>query len=131
MMGISVFEVLINHPQLISINNEGQKSPATLETLKSRFGVEEIGVGMAIHVDKDDNFVDLWKNNMVLGYVNRKPGEKNKKDLSYGYTFQLNNHPYCDEVDINPGKVIAERSTDIVKSQILGPEAGYLIQNCI
>ena len=131
-MGVTVFEALIDHPQLVFINQFNQRFPATLEALKERFQVDEIAIGKSVHVDKDGNFVDLWKNHMVLAYVDEealKSGDK--KSVNYGLTLRQQGHPKVDEVDINPGKVIAMRSTDVVKSQIIGPQCGYFIQDAI
>ncbi len=101
------------------------------EMLASYFDVEKVVVGNAIYDLFDGSTLDVWGNDAVLAYV---PSEnmRNMRLPSYGYTYQLNNHPFVEAVEWNANKrswannVINESAPEIV-----GQDAGFLIQNAV
>ena len=131
-MAKDVFDVAIFHPQLAMVNPTTlQVTPATVETLKARFGVNELVVAQSLRLNETDGtFVSNWTKTVILLYVNPNP-TASKEDMSFGYRFREKKYPFVDDKDIEPGKVIGIRANDKVNDVILSADAGYLITGVI
>lgn len=127
-----VFDEIRFHPKLATFEPQSaQWIPATEETLKARFGVNNIVIAQSKKLNETDStFVQLWDNTVILLYVNPNP-TPDQQDVSFGYCFRENKYPYIDDKDIEPGKVIGIRSNDKRNDCILAPEAGYLFTGVI
>jgi hypothetical protein len=129
---LDVFETIIWHNQLKTINPlTGQYQPATIETLKARFGLENIVIGKAMYYDKTTStFNRLWEKDVVIMHLNQSP-TPNEEDVSMLYRFRQKGYPYVDEHEVNKGKVDGRRYNDKVVDVVIGPSAGYLIKAAI
>jgi hypothetical protein len=127
-----VFDVIIWHPELKTVHPvTGQSQPATLETLKARFGIDNILLGNSKKLDEaNDVFESIWTKDVELLYVNPNPNP-NEEDVSFGYRFRQKGYPYVDDYEANKGKVEGRRSNDKVSDVILGSSAGYIIKAAI
>jgi hypothetical protein len=127
-----VFDVIIWHPEVKTVHpTTGQSQPATLETLKARFGIDNILVGNSKKLDEaNDIFDPIWTKDVELLFVNPNPNP-NEEDVSFGYRFRQKGYPYVDDFEANKGKVEGRRSNDKVTDTILGSSAGYIIKAAI
>ena len=128
-MGPVVYQALKYHPQIQALLGCTKDKIITIEMLKSIFGLQDIVIGEAAYAtDKNDTFGDIWGNNIIMAYV--ATSNADPETPSFGYTFRKNGMPQADTYDKEGGKIQYCRYTDIYKQVVVGPEAGYLIQNC-
>ena len=57
-----------------------------LNFLKEIFEIENIFIGKSIFVDKDNKFVRIWKDNIILAYVPKLGSSRTEYDPSFAYT---------------------------------------------
>ena len=128
-MGPVVYQALKYHPQIQSLLGCTSDKVITVEMMTSFLNIPNIIVGEGAYAtDRKDSFGDIWGNNVILAYV--PAGEGDAEVPSYGYTFRKDGMPQADTYDKEGGKIQYCRYTDIYKQVMVGPEAGYLIQNC-
>ena len=130
-LGTKTLEALEDHPKLIDKIKYTQEGFPSTELLKKYFKVEDVIIGESIYYDSTtQEFVDLWSDILLLAYVDRQPQQqRNRKELSFGYTFRLKGYPKVDSFETNPNKVLAIRNTDIIEPVMVGNDCGYLVTN--
>ena len=125
-MGASVFQILERHPQLQAQLGADKDKLITLELMKMIFRVDRIVVGESLSGNQVLN--DIWGDHLTLSYTAPGvDGKRSKEEPSFGYTFQLSSMPIADKWSTADGKVSYSRYTDIYRTMITFPEAGYLI----
>lgn len=129
-IGQDVWARIKRHPQLKNMISDNQNKILTLQLLKDFFEIENIVIGKSIFADKNNNFIRVWGNNIVLAYV-PKLTARTEYDPAYGYTVRKKNALQIDEYQKEGNKVKYIRATDIYTPFLVGAEAGYLISNVI
>jgi hypothetical protein len=102
----------------------------TLDILKSFFEVENILVGKTIYSDANNKFQRVWGNNIILAFVPNL-SSRTQYDPAFGYTVRKKDSLQIDEYEKEGNKVKYIRATDIYTPFLVGPEAGFLISNCV
>ncbi len=99
----------------------------TESMLAKLWQVEKVVVGLAVYADESDDFVDVWGNDVVLGFV---PKTRSKRLPSYGYTYTMEGHPFVEKPYYdNNTKSWVYGVTNERDAVLASADAGYLIQN--
>lgn len=126
-IGQDAWRTLKRHPKLKELISNNQNKLLTLNFLKEIFEIENIFIGKSIFVDKDNKFVRIWKDNIILAYVPKLGSSRTEYDPSYAYTVRKKDALNIDEYQKEGNKVKYIRATDIYDPFLVGAEAGYLI----
>ena len=129
-MGQEVWTALKQNKHLKDLIAGTSNKIITLDLLKDFFEVENIYVGKAIYSDATNKFQRVWGNNIILAYV-PKLTSRTQYDPAFGYTVRKKDSLQIDEYEKEGNKVKYIRATDIYTPFLVGPEAGYLISNCV
>mgnify|MGYP003367153489 FL=1 len=126
-IGQDAWRTLKRHPKLKELISNNQNKLLTLNFLKEIFEIENIFIGKSIFVDKDNKFVRIWKDNIILAYVPKLGSSRTEYDPSFAYTVRKKDALNIDEYQKEGNKVKYIRATDIYDPFLVGAEAGYLI----
>ena len=129
-IGASAWSALKQHPAFLERIKYSMKGVLTVELIKEILEVERIVVGRAVYAADDDQFGDIWGNNIVLAYVagQRAGSERTPYEPSFGYTLRKRGMPQVDK-RLEGGKLEIVRTTDNFQTALLGADAGFLIRN--
>lgn len=128
-LGGSVCSALQRHPTIKAHFAYTNAAAVSLAMLAAYFDVAEVVAGDGIYDDEGGVSQDIWGNDAILAYV-APAGTRGIKLPSYGYTYQLADHPYVEAVQWDGSirswvnNVFDEHSPELV-----GADAGFLIQN--
>ena len=126
-IGQDAWRTLKRHPKLKELISNNQNKLLTLNFLKEIFEIENIFIGKSIFVYKDNKFVRIWKDNIILAYVPKLGSSRTEYDPSFAYTVRKKDALNIDEYQKEGNKVKYIRATDIYDPFLVGAEAGYLI----
>lgn len=126
-IGQDAWRTLKRHPKLKELISNNQNKLLTLNFLKEIFEIENIFIGKSIFVDKDNKFIRIWKDNIILAYVPKLGSSRTEYDPSFAYTVRKKDALNIDEYQKEGNKVKYIRATDIYDPFLVGAEAGYLI----
>ncbi|NQV83914.1 MAG: major capsid protein [Rhodospirillales bacterium] len=128
-LGPKVFMDVSEHAAIKDQFKYTSADSITTEMLARYFNVEKVAIGKSIYADDNDAFVDIWGKDAVLAYV--PMGQDGNMEVpSYGYTYQLDGTPYVETpYDERNAKSWFYPVTDEFSAELVGAEAGYLIQN--
>lgn len=132
-LGAAAFRALRNHPQIIEKIKYSVKAVITKEMLQDILEIETIVVGKAITKSDAGVRSDIWGDNAILAYVAPPPPdgiERDEYDPSFAYTLRKKGMPQIDKFN-RDGKVLYVRNTDLLTVKMVGPTAGYLIENVV
>jgi hypothetical protein len=127
-MGGTVTSSLQKHPKLLEHFKHTNSSAISMPMLQSYFDIQNVVSGDSIYDTDDVTTVDVWGGDVILAYV-APEGMRQMPLPSYGYTYQLANHPLVEAVrwdgDIRSwvNDVLDEFSAELV-----GGDAGFLFQ---
>lgn len=119
------------HPMITAHFKYTNASAISLAMLASYFDVQTVVSGDAIYDTGNGDTVDVWGGDAILAWV-PPAGQRQMPLPSYGYTYQLLNHPLVEgarwDGDIRSWKndVLDEFSAELV-----GADAGFLFQNAL
>ncbi|UIJ46908.1 hypothetical protein LZK98_08190 [Sphingomonas cannabina] len=126
----SVATKLKKHPKIVEQFKYTNSSTVTNEMLRAYFDVDTLAIGDAIY-DDDNGPVDIWGRDVILAYV-PPAGQRNMKLPGYGYTYQLRGHPFVEPAYYdNKVRSWLNNVFDEYSPELVGPDAGFLIQNAI
>ena len=131
-MGPSTFRALKNHAQILERIKYSMKGIITTDILAEIFDIPTVVVGKAIYATDDGTFYDVWQDNIILAYVAPAPSggvERTPYEPSFAYTLRKKGKPETDKYDEVGGKLHIVRTTDLLTVKIVGPDAGYLIND--
>lgn len=130
-IGAAGLAALKLHPKVVDRMKYTGRDIATTDILASLFGLDNLYVGDAVQSDDNGVFSDVWGKDMIVAYT-ATATMLEMGAPSYGYTYGLQNYPVVEEpyYDRNT-KTWIFPVTDEVLPVIAGPDAGYLIQNCV
>jgi hypothetical protein len=99
--------------------------------LAAYFDVAEVVVGDAIYDDEGNVVHDVWGNDAILAFA--PPAASANMNLpSYGYTYRLGGHPFVEQTKWDADfKSWVNDVTDEWSAEMVGPDAGFLFQNCV
>lgn len=130
-MGGAVYSKIRTHPDVLQqIRYADGKQIANKEDLARLWDVGRVEVGDAIYVDADDDPTDVWGKHVVVAYT--AVGSISRYEPSYGYGYNLAGTPMVEQAyydrDVNSWLYpVTEEWTN----EVVGKDAGYLIQNAI
>lgn len=127
-IGDDTYNLLINHPEIVSPLGNVGKIRGDLQLIKEWFGIKNIYIGQSVYSDDGRVFKDIWGDNIIIAYVDQSQS-KSQYNPSYGYTFQREGMPEIDSYYENGGKVKVIRATDNWTIKVVAPEAAFLIKN--
>ena len=131
LLGASVGAALKRHPKIREHFRPTGSSAVSDAMLASYFDLETVVVGDAIYDLDDDTTVDIWGDDAVLAYV-APEGMRMMPTPSFGYTYQLLNHPFVEEAEFdNDVKSWCNDVTDEFSAELVGADAGFLIKNAV
>lgn len=131
LMGAKVFAKLRMHPKIIDrIKYTGRDVP-TPELLAALWGVQQVLIGDAVHLDDADAITDVWGKFVVVAFT-ETASLAAMGTPSYGYTYRLSGYPIVETpyLERNP-KSWVYPVTDEVAPVIAGATAGYLISAAV
>ena len=130
-LGAKVAATLKLHPKVLDKFKYTNSDTISDAMLASYFDVKNVLVGDAIVDDDAGNTSDVWGNDAILAFV-PDGGTSNINIPAFGYTYRLRGYPFVKpayyERSVNSwlNDVFDEWSPEVV-----GPDAGFLFQNCI
>jgi len=127
-LGYETWRMLKRHPQLQGLISNNQNKIVTINFLKEIFEIENITVGKSVFVDDSGNFVKVWGDNIVLAYVPNL-SSRTEYDPAFAYLVRKKNSLNIDEYRKEGNKLRFIRATDIYTPFMVGPDAGYLIND--
>jgi hypothetical protein len=129
-MGASSFSALKNHPAVLDRIKYTQSAVVTAELLRQLLDFEQLYVGDSVYATDAGAFQDIWKDNVIIAYVPKSTSDvpRSYYEPAFAYTLRKKNNPIVD-VYTEAGKVEIIRNTDLFVSKVVGPDAGYLIND--
>lgn len=130
-LGATVFDSLNSHPEIVERLKYTGRDSITAEMLATLWNVKRVLIGDAVYASDAGDFSDVWGKNVVVAYT--EVGSLQDMGLpSYGYTYQLRNHPTVEEPYYDKSaKSWIYPVTDERKPVIAGALAGYLFSNVV
>ncbi len=125
-MGPETYQVLKNHQSLQNMLKYTE-FPIMDETgLAKVFGVDKVVIGNAVCTDEDDNFKNVWGDNLILAYV-ANDETPTAYSPSCGYIFRKEGMPEVDTYYESGGKIKIIRCTDNYDFKVTCKDAIHLI----
>lgn len=134
-IGSGVMSALRFHPAFTGYLGTQERKKITTEVLQDAFEIPQIITGGAVQLENNDKrgadakIVDIWGDNIWLGYVSPPGAEGDSADEnepSFGYQFRLQGMPVADQYPGEGGKIVYSRYTDLFKLAVTGSDCGYL-----
>lgn len=127
-LGGKVTSSLQKHPKLLEHFKHTNSSAITIPMLQSYFDIENVVSGDAIYDTDDTTTVDVWGGDVIMAYVPPE-GMRAMPLPSYGYTYQLANHPLVEAVEWD-GDIRSWKNAvlDEFSAELVGADAGFLFQ---
>lgn len=128
----SVATKLQLHPTILENFKYTAQDSVTIAQLKTYFEIENLVVGDAIYDQADGTSVDIWGADAILAWVPPKASGRQMGLPSFGYTYQLRNHPY-----VGPARWDGDHRSwlndcfDEFSPELVGADAGFLVQNAV
>ncbi len=130
LIGDATYRALMQHPKLLDRVRYAGVSKVTRQVLAEISEIPDIHVGMSVYSTDGSSFTDVWGDNVILAYIDKK--ERNNRsefNPSYGYTFQREGKPEVDTYFENGGKIKVIRNTDNYCIKVTASDAAFLISN--
>lgn len=120
------------HPKIRDHFKYTTSSTISMAMLQSYFQVDNFLVGDAIYDQADGTTIDVWGGDAILAYVAPANIGRNMALPSYGYTYQLRNHPFVQAPVYDRGtRSWFNDVFDEYSPELVGADAGFLIQNAL
>lgn len=120
------------HPKIREHFKYTTSSTISMEMLRAYFQVDNFLVGDAIYDQADGTTIDVWGGDAILAYVAPANTGRNMALPSYGYTYQLRNHPFVQAPVYDRGtRSWFNDVFDEYSPELVGADAGFLIQNAL
>lgn len=128
LIGEETYLALLDHPKIIERVNFNGIKKVNSNVLAELCGIKNVSVGMSVFTNDGETFEDIWKDNIILAYVDSSE-RKSEFNPSFGYTFQREGMPQIDTYYENGGKIKVIRNTDNYALKITAQDAAFLLQN--
>ncbi len=131
LLGAPVRGAVKVHPKIRDHFKYTNTAAVSLIMLAEYFDVDAVHSGDAIYDTGDATTVDVWGNDIILAYV-PPVGQRSMPLPSYGYTYQLNGHPFVEpSAWDNDTKSWCNDCLDEFSAELVGADAGFLFQNAV
>jgi hypothetical protein len=129
-IGASAYSALKEHPAVLDRIKYTQSAVITPEILRQLLDFDQLYIGDSVYATDAGAFQDIWKDNVVIAYVPKtmKDVPRSYYEPAFAYTLRKKNNPIVDSYT-EAGKVEIIRNTDLFVSKVVGPDAGYLIND--
>lgn len=130
-IGGALTSKLKTHPKILDHFKFTTAASITMEMLRSYFDLPVLASGDAIYDVDDATTVDVWGGDAVLAYV-PGAGQRQMALPSYGYTYELLNHPLVEASRFDPD--IRSWKNDVLdefSAELVGADAGFLFQDAL
>ena len=129
-IGASAYSALKEHPAVLDRIKYTQSAVITPEILRQLLDFEQLYIGDSVYATDAGAFQDIWKDNVVIAYVPKtmKDVPRSYYEPAFAYTLRKKYNPIVDSYT-EAGKVEIIRNTDLFVSKVVGPDAGYLIND--
>jgi len=119
------------HPLITAHFRPTNAASISLAMLASYFDVQSVVSGDAIYDQDDGTTVDVWGGDAILAWV-PPAGLRQMALPSYGYTYQLLNHPLVEAARYD-GDVRSWKNDclDEFSAELVGADAGFLFQGAL
>lgn len=130
-LGAKVAAKLKVHPAILDRFKHVRDDTVSDAMLAQYFDVKRVLVGDAIFDNDAGDSVDVWGNDAILAYV-PEDGAANVNIPAFGYTYQLGGYPF-----VKPAYYERANNSwlndvfDEWSPEVVGPDAGFLFQDCI
>jgi hypothetical protein len=132
LVGGAVASKLQVHPQILENYKYTAQDSVTMDQLRRYFEVDTMVAGDAIYDLADGSSVDIWGNDVILAWVPPAGAQRQMGLPSYGYTYQLRNHPFVAPVRWDGDtRSWLNDCFDEFSPELVGADAGFLIQGAI
>lgn len=130
-IGSQCYQTIIEHPKVTEKVAYSGLAKVSKKALSEMLDIPNIQIGLAVYSEDGETFQDVWKDNIILAYVD--PGKQNRSEFnpSFGYTLQRAGMPEIDTYYENGGKSKIIRATDNYAIKVCASDAIYLIYNTI
>jgi hypothetical protein len=129
-LGDEAYKTLINHPKIIDRIRYAGLTHLTVPLLSQLTDMPDFFVGASIYSEDGEDFLDIWKDNIILAYVDQNQlNNRSEFNPSFGYTFQREGKPEIDTYYENGGKIKVVRNTDNFCIKVTSWDAAYLISH--
>ena len=131
LLGGGLTSALGKHPMLTAHFRPTNAASISNAMLASYFDIPTVVSGIGIYDTDDLTSVDIWGGDAILAYV-PPAGARNMRLPSYGYTYQLANHPLVGKVDWDKDLLSWTNNViDEFSPELVGADAGFLFQNAL
>ena len=122
------YSALQKHPKIKDHFKYTNASAVSVPMLQTYFDIQTVVVGDAIYDTDDTTTVDVWGTDAILAWVPPE-GMRAMPLPSYGYTYQLANHPLVEAVEWD-GDIRSWKNAvlDEFSAELVGADAGFLFQ---
>lgn len=131
-LGYQVWSKLRHHPDLLGRMSVASVRVLTTQMLADLLGLEKVLIGDAVHNTADEGQTAVmgyvWGKHALLSYTTGRPGIR---QISLGYTLQVEDARYVDRWDEPWVKSEFVRANDYYEPKVVAVEAGYLIKNAV
>jgi len=128
-IGNECYQTLLEHPKIVEKVMYSGISKVTKKILEQLFDISNIHIGLSVYSEDGENFQDVWKDNIILAYVDPSNQNRSEFNPSFGYTLQRVGMPEIDSYYENGGKTKIIRATDNYAIKVTASDACYLIYN--
>jgi len=142
LIGSDAYDALQSNPSLMERFKYTKPGLIKIEELKEVFQINNIVVGKGVYKDDSGIMQYMWGDAVVMAYVPEQipanaPTNGNRQatgdmgEPAFGYTFQLEGHPFVYPYEKDNKKGTVYLTTDNFAPIILGNTAGYLILDTV
>lgn len=130
-LGAPVRGALKVHPKVRDHFKYTQSAAISNAMLAEYLDIPNVASGDAIYDNDVGTSVDVWGNDAILAFVPEE-GQRQMPLPSYGYTYQLNAHPFVEPAKWNADFRSWQNDVlDEFSAELVGADAGYLFQNAV
>ncbi len=131
-MGPKPYRYFKNHPLILQRFRGISAESVTAARIAAMFDLEQVGIGYAVEAGPldSDPFLDVWSDNVIIGYAPQ--ASLGQEEPSFGYTYAISGQPYVTPPVWKSEKRSFVYGVNFERSAVLtGQNAGYLIRNAV
>lgn len=126
----NVHNTLCEHPKILAKLASDERKIVTAKDYQDIFDVERVVIGASVIADSQDQFEDVWKNDVILAYV--PTVITSKAQPSFGYTYRLKGHPNVEQMWYDRSCKSWIAGVEYERQPLLtGIQSGFLIQSAV
>lgn len=131
LLSAKAFAAAQEHPLIMERAKYTSKDSITPAILAALWNLDHVVVGDAIQLGDDEVLSDVWGGDVILAFT-QIAGVNNRGLPSYGYTYRLTGYPLVEQPYYDrSAKSWIYPVVDELQPQLVGSDAGFLIQNAV